>query len=122
VKYARAIGRKVALVLYDDKDSENQQGPVNSGIFSKCWERAGKPKDFFALDSSYTGASPNLLGPYWTNGPTMFLLSGKEIVLSKGWDPSQVDLAVEYTLPKRGLRLGHVQTAISSNPTDTRVM
>lgn len=52
VKYARAIGRKVALVLYDDGDSENRNGPVNSEIFSTCWERAGRPADFFALRST----------------------------------------------------------------------
>ncbi len=54
VKYARAIGRKVALVLYDDGDSENRNGPINSEIFSTCWERAGRPADFFALRSSNT--------------------------------------------------------------------
>lgn len=52
VKYARAIGRKVALVLYDDDDPGNTNGPVNSRIFSSCWERAGKPADFFELDAN----------------------------------------------------------------------
>lgn len=49
VRFARAIGRKVALVLYDDGDPMNTNGPVNSEIFSTCWERAGRPADFWAL-------------------------------------------------------------------------
>jgi hypothetical protein len=54
VKYARAIGRKVAIVLYDDGDPSNRNGPVNSEIFSTCWERAGRPNDFFALRTENT--------------------------------------------------------------------
>lgn len=57
VKYARAIGRKVAIVLYDDGDARNHNGPVNSEIFSTCWERAGRPADFFALRSTSTAGS-----------------------------------------------------------------
>jgi len=49
VKYARAVDRKVALVLYDDNDHKNANGPVNSEIFSQCWTLAGKPTDFFQL-------------------------------------------------------------------------
>ena len=54
VKYARAIGRKVAIVLYDDGDTTNKNGPVNSEIFSTCWEQAGRPSDFFSLRSETT--------------------------------------------------------------------
>jgi transcriptional regulator with XRE-family HTH domain len=54
VKYARAIGRKVALVLYNDEDSANRNGPINSEVFSTCWEQAGRPADFFALSSAAT--------------------------------------------------------------------
>lgn len=52
VKHARAIGKKVAIVLYDDSDPKNTNGPVNSQIFSTCWERAGKPADFFDLEAT----------------------------------------------------------------------
>jgi len=52
VRYARAINRKVALVLYDDFDPLNENGPVNSEIFSQCWEMAGRPVDFFQLSDS----------------------------------------------------------------------
>lgn len=54
VKYARAIGRKVALVIYDDKDPTNRNGPVSSQIFSRCWENSGKPTDFFQLKTATT--------------------------------------------------------------------
>jgi transcriptional regulator with XRE-family HTH domain len=51
VEYARALGRKVAIVEYDDDDPGNLNGPVNSEIFAKCWYLAGMPSDFFALES-----------------------------------------------------------------------
>jgi predicted XRE-type DNA-binding protein len=54
VRYARALGKKVSVVAYDDADPDNQRGPINAEIFSACWERAGKPTDYFALnDASY---------------------------------------------------------------------
>lgn len=50
IKYSRKLGLKVAIVAYDDGDPENIGGPVNSEIFASCWERLGKPLDFFDLD------------------------------------------------------------------------
>ena len=52
VEYARALGKKVAIVAYDDADPNNQNGPVNSEIFSLCWDRAGQPSDFFEFRDS----------------------------------------------------------------------
>ena len=49
IKYARALGLKVAVVAYDDNDPDNTRGLVNSEIFSICWEKQGKPVDFFSL-------------------------------------------------------------------------
>jgi transcriptional regulator with XRE-family HTH domain len=64
VEYVRALGRKVAIVEYDDGDSKNLRGPVNSEIFAKCWYAAGMPSDFFELAN---GAAANtmtyILGP-----------------------------------------------------------
>ncbi len=48
VEYSRALGRKIAIVQYDDEDPDRIKGPVNSEIFAKCWERIGSPHDFFA--------------------------------------------------------------------------
>jgi transcriptional regulator with XRE-family HTH domain len=52
IKYARALGLKVAVIAYDDDDPDNNRGLINSEIFSACWERQGKPADFFALENS----------------------------------------------------------------------
>ena len=52
IKYVRALGRKVSIVAYDDNDPLNLNGPVNAEVFSICWDRAGKPLDFFALCDS----------------------------------------------------------------------
>jgi predicted XRE-type DNA-binding protein len=54
VEYVRALGRKVAIVEYDDGDTKNLNGPVNSEIFAKCWYEAGLPTDFFALQYATT--------------------------------------------------------------------
>lgn len=41
---------KISLVVYDDNDSENKRGPIISDIFRICWEKCGKPKDFWKLN------------------------------------------------------------------------
>ena len=51
VRYARALGMKVSLIAYDDGDSANVRGPINSEIFATCWTRQGAPKDFFELNN-----------------------------------------------------------------------
>jgi transcriptional regulator with XRE-family HTH domain len=56
VSYARALGLKVALVAYDDGDPGNERGPINSEIFSICWERANRPADFFSLQATEVSA------------------------------------------------------------------
>jgi transcriptional regulator with XRE-family HTH domain len=49
IEYARALGKKVAIVAYDDGDPGNQTGPIAPEIFMACWDAAGKPADFFEL-------------------------------------------------------------------------
>jgi hypothetical protein len=51
VRLGHAAGMKVALIAYDDNDPENQNGPVNSAIFYRCWKHMGAPKTFFELAS-----------------------------------------------------------------------
>ncbi|MBI4468188.1 MAG: XRE family transcriptional regulator [Acidobacteria bacterium] len=51
VRCARALGLKVAIVAYDDADRDNTKGPIISDVFRICWENAGKPQDFWALES-----------------------------------------------------------------------
>lgn len=50
VQYARALGMKVAIVAYDDGDTDNERGPIHGEIFSACWEHCQKPADFFAIE------------------------------------------------------------------------
>jgi transcriptional regulator with XRE-family HTH domain len=55
IKYAQAVGLKVSLVAYDDGDSGNQRGPVDSKIFEACWNTKNKPTDFFELNEVAVG-------------------------------------------------------------------
>lgn len=49
IELARVLRLKVALVAYDDRDRDNERGPINSDIFRICWENSGKPRDFWSL-------------------------------------------------------------------------
>jgi transcriptional regulator with XRE-family HTH domain len=49
VQYARNLGLKVAVVAYDDNDSNNDRGPIYSGVFEKAWEALGRPRDLSAF-------------------------------------------------------------------------
>lgn len=49
VKYGRAVNRKVAIVTYDDGDTNNDNGPIDAGVFSGAWEQAGCPTSLFDL-------------------------------------------------------------------------
>lgn len=49
VKLSRALKMKVSLVAYEDDDPRNTKGPINSDIFKICWERQGKPNNFWSL-------------------------------------------------------------------------
>jgi transcriptional regulator with XRE-family HTH domain len=51
IEYTRALGLKVAIVTYNDRDPKNLQGPVPAGIFTKCWEKANKPTDYRAFQT-----------------------------------------------------------------------
>jgi transcriptional regulator with XRE-family HTH domain len=54
VNYAQAVGLKIAILAYNDDDPNNERGPINSEIFELCWEKQGKPIDFFALNEANT--------------------------------------------------------------------
>lgn len=47
IEYGRAMGKKISVVAYDDRDPGS--APVSGELFIACWERAGKPRDFFDL-------------------------------------------------------------------------
>ena len=50
IEYAKALGMKVSIVAYEDNDPENKKGPIDSEIFRICWEKAGKPRDFWVFE------------------------------------------------------------------------
>jgi len=56
VEYTGALGMKVALIAYDDGDSENSRGPINAQVFTECWRRMGCPRDLFSLDTPLINA------------------------------------------------------------------
>jgi transcriptional regulator with XRE-family HTH domain len=73
VRYAQALGMKVAVVAYEDGDPDNNYGPISSGIFQTCWQNAGAPRDFFQLANSCGivhqlggAANPMCGGLYWS--------------------------------------------------------
>ncbi len=41
--WARKLGVKMTVTLYDDGDRGNKRGPVNAEVFRLCWEKAGRP-------------------------------------------------------------------------------
>ena len=76
IKYARALGLKVAVVAYNDGDPDNTRGLINSEIFSTCWERQGAPVDFFALEET-NNSSVNVTG-FINNASTVQLKSRRK--------------------------------------------
>jgi transcriptional regulator with XRE-family HTH domain len=96
VRYAKALGMKVALIAYEDDDPGNAYGPVSSGVFHACWKNSGSPRDLFQLAYSpgivhwVGGAAPPHGGLTWTdqtsqNGtdsiprPEIYRLAGSQI-------------------------------------------
>jgi predicted XRE-type DNA-binding protein len=69
VRYARALGMKVAVVAYDDRDPHNENGPVGSEIFTLSWEKIGKPRDVWSVNEvSYATSQYLYLFPIWNYG------------------------------------------------------
>lgn len=73
VKCVRALRMKMAIVAYDDGDVSNLMGPVNSEIFRLCWEKTGKPSDFWEVDQADTAKSYS--GNIYVCSDTFFVTS-----------------------------------------------
>lgn len=52
IEYARTLEMKVSIVAYEDDDPNNERGPINSAVFNICWEKCGKPQDFWAFEEN----------------------------------------------------------------------
>jgi transcriptional regulator with XRE-family HTH domain len=53
VRFARALGMKIAVVAYEDDDPKNERGPVGSEIFTNAWKKLGKPRDVWSLNQGF---------------------------------------------------------------------
>lgn len=73
ISYARALGMKVSLVAYDDGDPDNERGPIDAEIFATCWERQGKPVDFFDLQERTNVPTDTV---FWTNSTSATIREG----------------------------------------------
>ena len=94
VQYPRALGYKVAIVVYDDSDPHNENGPILPQIFAECWARNGRPHDFFDLRESQMAVPQNqatyfevgigvVKGPIsWNPNDIQFARSGNVKVLN----------------------------------------
>jgi len=78
VAYARSLGIKVAVVAYDDNDPEDERGPVNSEVFTMCWERSGKPCDFWSLKDEYQTVTATTASSYFSPQKTVYALCGSQ--------------------------------------------
>src|SRR5258708_31297474 len=81
VKYTRALGMKVAIIAYDDDDPTNKTGPISAEVFTRCWERAGFPRDLFMLDAPTPEPiskvrSQNFYRPILIVGPSKTYIQG----------------------------------------------
>jgi len=70
IEYARTLGMKVSIVGYEDNDPNNEKGPINSAVFSICWEKYGKPRDFWAFQEKESRTSSIDNAQQYANTPT----------------------------------------------------
>jgi len=88
VRYARALGMKIALVAYDDGDPTNDKGPINAQVFTQCWERLGSPEDL--SESAEYAACSSSVSPYaYLNvaGPTFGMFPSIQPVMFPAIQP-----------------------------------
>lgn len=52
VELARSLGMKVSIIAYDDKDPNNDRGPINPDVFVKSWEKLNCPIDLFEVEEA----------------------------------------------------------------------
>ena len=96
VKYARAIGSKVSVVLYNDDDPNNERGPLFSGIFEQSWETLNRPRDLEELleakKTCFTFEPISEISGTFSLGPSMPLpVSGLQAIQCWGFPGSPFD-------------------------------
>lgn len=96
VQYTRALDRKVALVAYEDDDTDNDDGPINPQVFVTCWKKAGKPTDLFSANVVTSTSKETSIGSRWgiriqppaPNGPVKEGTTGTDfyMIQKEQWD------------------------------------
>ena len=114
VKYARALGLKVAIVAYDDKDPDNIEGPVGSEIFNLCWERANRPTDIWSLESVKTPESIAASNEYITMpmGQGAYIMPKRASASTNA--PANIPVKCLEDILSKGQ--GKIETAINEGP------
>ncbi len=95
VKFARALGMKISIVAYSDGDPENRRGPIDSEIFKICWERQGKPSDFWSIkEADQTAKTAN------SNAGNIYIYpkAFKDIIISNTATPESLAFQTKETL------------------------
>jgi hypothetical protein len=82
VRLVRAARMKVALVAYDDNDPENNNGPINSAIFYRCWKHMGAPSTFFELTACTAAPVVTYFNSYVVNGSNLNVVSGSNLTVA----------------------------------------
>lgn len=80
VSYAQALDFDVAVVAYDNRNGELPRRPINPQIFALCWERQGKPQNFFDLQEE---EPLKLSAPlaFWQDSTNAVTANQKNVVL-----------------------------------------
>jgi len=85
IEYARKLGMKVSIIAYEDDDPENKRGPINSEVFRICWEKSGKPRDFWALQEVDISQKAATFAP----SSATYAWAHFDFPYSKGWEIGQ---------------------------------
>jgi transcriptional regulator with XRE-family HTH domain len=86
IKFARALGIKIAIVAYDDKDQDNKRGPIDSEIFRICWENSGRPADFWSLKESRCAVTSTATLPVILDSQIMTVLLSSQTSPGLVWN------------------------------------
>ncbi|HEV2223552.1 MAG TPA: helix-turn-helix domain-containing protein [Candidatus Acidoferrales bacterium] len=108
VRYARALGMKLAVVAYEDGDPKNERGPVGSELFASCWERIGRPRDVWTLDANLQTATTDRAAReicvsfmYHDMRPTGFANSTANQDTKRAFSETQLAEPIEFTSPSQ---------------------
>lgn len=111
VNCALSLGMKASIVLYDDGDRKKEYGPIHPQIFRICWEKAGKPKDFWQAKSEWSeGASKNYEATLYIEGSNIGYVNRETLrysmnstgeTITRGSKPTATNTSPNFALERR---------------------